>query len=111
MKYRWMIAYEADYRFLGWGYASKTGFSIKDYTTVQTGSLKYEKGADPASVLDTLFEVMNTNYEAHKGIPSMSTSDIVILYDEDVSTVDAYYCDVYGWRKLSMDELFGVEVM
>jgi len=42
----------------------------------------------------------------------MSMSDIVVLSDNATGTeMCFYYCDRFGFRKLSMDELLGMEVM
>jgi hypothetical protein len=106
---------ESGYRFWSFKFAQKRGFSIKDYTTVQTGTITPPKDMDDFNDLDaleSLYETMNTNYEAHKGIPSMSMSDIVVLSDNATGTeMRFYYCDRFGFRKLSMDELLGMEVM
>ena len=95
--YSWYQTNNRDYVYRDLEWAREHGFNFSDYRFVLDG---YVEGDTENDALENLYMIMNTDYDAHPGIRSMSMSDIVIL-----SGGHSYYCDDFGWSRLSKKDI------
>lgn len=97
------------YSFMGWEFAKRYNFSIKDYILVYSGdSICYKNGiecTDPDTALEILFTKFNihrpTDFTGH----SLSVSDVVELITNDRSTY--FYCESFGWKNITEEVIMG----
>lgn len=89
------VELKCNYRFMGWDYASKHGFDLKDYDSVYKGTISVGDKSDEGAVAELLFMIFNSNKrpQDYQG-RSMSVSDVVIINGKK------YYCDDVGFKDL-----------
>ena len=84
-----------DYMFENWNYAKEHGFDLFDYKKVYSGE---EEARDERDLLDYLFEKFNINHPEDFRGHSVSVSDLILIYNENIASV--YYCDSFGWKRI-----------
>lgn len=83
---------QCDYSFMGYAFATKHDFKLKDYAEVYESSIYVDDGESLEHILDSIFTTFNIfrpeDFTGH----SMSVSDLVKLEDGRI-----FYCDSCGW--------------
>lgn len=87
-----------NYGFMGWKFAQKHGFNIKDYNSVYSGEIQYD---DANYALEKLFCKFNMDRPDDFHGHSLSVSDIVELVNNGTSSY--YYCDSFGWVNVTQE--------
>ena len=82
------------YSFMRWSFAEKHGFNINDYGCIYEDEVEETREELALDVIFAKFNIQRPeDFEGH----SLSVSDIVVFE----GSKDAYYCDSFGWEKIT----------
>lgn len=89
-------------KFKGWDFINT--FNIHEYNQVYVGKLETEKKFN-IEILEAIFRILNCEHPEDYKTHSLSVSDIIAIYCDIDKTIEYYFCDFGGFKKLPIYNL------